>query len=85
MCSHVFTKVTEFLLCARPWEENNEWNRQVSCILRAYHPLEELALIRYHTKAYLHDAGMKKHSKQRELLKGGASFQGQFLASLSRN
>lgn len=70
VCTHLFTKFTEL-----PSEENNEHTRQVSCILRAFHPVEQIGnnQILPSPKAYLRNvinAVMKNHQKQREPLKG---------------
>ena len=51
ICTHLFIKFTE-LPGTRPWGANNEHHRQVSCILRAYHPLEEVSNNQIATKWY---------------------------------
>lgn len=78
VCAHLFAEFTEL-----PCEENNEHTRQVSCIFRAYHPLEQPGNDQIPPpppKAYLRNginAIVKNHQNEREPIKGGERLEGE--------
>lgn len=71
ICTHLFIKFTE-LSGTRSWGANNKHCRQVSCILRAYHPLEEASNNQPQSGTLTHVIkAMMKTDKKRESIKRG--------------
>lgn len=78
ICIHLFIKFTE-LSGTRSWGANNKHCRQVSCILRAYHPLEEASNNQPQSGTLTHVIkAVIKTAKKRESIKRGGRLESEW-------